>query len=73
MSDIIKEFYNIIDKNKAKKRLKGLLSDKDLGLIRSRNSRDKKNNSAPGNITLMNNIKKRFHLKNIKLIKLFFI
>ena len=58
MSDIIEEFYNIIDKNKAKKRLKGLLSDKDLGLIRSRNSRDKKNNSAPSNIALMNNIKK---------------
>lgn len=58
MNDITEEFYNIIDKNKAKKRLKGLLSNRDLGLIRSRNSRDKKNNSAPSNIALMNNIKK---------------
>ncbi len=56
MTNIIEEFYNIIDKNKAKKRLKGLLSDKDLGLIiRSHNSRYKKNNSVPSNIALMNN------------------
>lgn len=55
INDLIKEFYNIIDKNKAKKRLKGLLSDKDLHFMRSRNSRDKKNNSAPSNIALMQN------------------
>tara|TARA_Y100000816_G_scaffold286403_1_gene267487 strand:+ start:76 stop:816 length:741 start_codon:yes stop_codon:yes gene_type:complete len=58
ITNIVEEFYNIIDKTKAKKRLKGLLSDKDLGLIRSRNSIDKRNNSAPSNIALMNNIKK---------------